>query len=157
MRATLRVRKLPAFEAFFGVFFHTWEQGSAAVRDIAQAGVGVSMLRMSNALELTTTLALSGQAALVKWAGRGLQAVGFGNERSLLVFGVNRHPPPGQPGALGSAGNHPGTWRADDRDCDWQDVEEIPLLFTLLAKLALGSRAMHWTPWKQPSLGLRWC
>jgi len=88
MRATLRVRKLPDFEAFFGVFFHTWEQGSAAVRDIAQAGVGVSMLRMSNALETTTTLALSGQAALVKWAGRGLQAVGFGNERSLLVFGV---------------------------------------------------------------------
>jgi len=87
-RATLRVRKLPDSEAFFGVFFHEWEQGAAAVRDIAQAGVGVSMLRMSNALETTTTLALSGQAALVKWAGRGLRAVGFDEERSLLVFGV---------------------------------------------------------------------
>jgi alkyldihydroxyacetonephosphate synthase len=46
------------------------------------------MLRMSNAMETTTTLALSGQDALVKWAGRGLRAVGFGDERGLLVFGV---------------------------------------------------------------------
>ncbi len=46
------------------------------------------MLRLSNALETTTTLALSGQDDLVKWAGRGLRAVGFGDERSLLVFGV---------------------------------------------------------------------
>ena len=60
-RGTLRVRQLPEFEAFYGVFFHNWEQGAAAVREIAQAGVGVSMLRMSNAMETTTTLALSGQ------------------------------------------------------------------------------------------------
>ena len=86
--ATLRVRRLAEFEAFYGVFFHNWEQGAAAVRQIAQAGVGVSMLRMSNAMETTTTLALSGQDALVKWAGRGLRAVGFDNERALLVFGV---------------------------------------------------------------------
>ena len=87
-RATLRVRKQAPFEAFYGVFFHTWEEGATAVRLIAQAGVGVSMLRMSNALETTTTLALSGQDALVKWAGRGLRAVGFEDERALLVFGV---------------------------------------------------------------------
>ena len=87
-RATLRVRRYPEFEAFYGVFFHNWEQGTNAVRQITQAGVGVSMLRMSNAMETTTTLALSGQDALVKWAGRGLRAVGFGNERALLVFGV---------------------------------------------------------------------
>lgn len=86
--ATLRVRRSPEFEAFYGVFFHNWEQGAASVRLIAQAGVGVSMLRMSNALETTTTLALSGEEALVKWVGRGLRAVGFGDERALLVFGV---------------------------------------------------------------------
>jgi alkyldihydroxyacetonephosphate synthase len=86
--ATLRVRHLPEFEAFYGVFFHNWEQGASAVRLIVQAGVGVSMLRLSNATETTTTLALSGQDDLVKWAERGLRVVGFGNERSLLVFGV---------------------------------------------------------------------
>ncbi len=87
-RATLRVRRLPEFEAFYGVFFHDWEQGAAAVREIAQAGVGVSMLRLSNAMETTTTLALAGKDDLVRWAERGLRAVGFGSERSLLVFGV---------------------------------------------------------------------
>jgi alkyldihydroxyacetonephosphate synthase len=87
-RATLRIRHYPEFEAFYGVFFHNWEDGAAAVREIAQAGVGVSMLRMSNALETTTTLALSGKDGLVQWAGRGLRAVGFSDERALLVFGV---------------------------------------------------------------------
>jgi alkyldihydroxyacetonephosphate synthase len=87
-RATLRIRHTPEFEAFYGVFFHTWEEGATAVREIAQAGISVSMLRMSNALETTTTLALSGQDNLVKWAGRGLGALGYGNERALLVFGV---------------------------------------------------------------------
>jgi alkyldihydroxyacetonephosphate synthase len=87
-RATLRVRHVPEFEAFYGVFFHNWEQGAAAVREIAQAGIGVSMLRLSNAAETTTTLALAGKDDLVKWAERGLRSVGFGDERSLLVFGV---------------------------------------------------------------------
>jgi alkyldihydroxyacetonephosphate synthase len=87
-RATLRVRPLPQFEAFYGIFFHTWEQGIDAVRAIAQAGVGVSMLRLSNAVETTTTLALAGKDTLVRWAGRGLQALGFGEARSLLVLGV---------------------------------------------------------------------
>jgi alkyldihydroxyacetonephosphate synthase len=84
----MRVRKLPETEAFYGVFFHDWEEGSAAVREIAQAGINVSMLRLSNAVETATTLALSGKDALVKWAGRGLRVAGFNDERSLLVFGV---------------------------------------------------------------------
>jgi alkyldihydroxyacetonephosphate synthase len=87
-RATLRVRKSPEFEAFYGVFFHNWEHGAAAVREIAQAGIRVSMLRLSNASETDTTLALSGKDDVVRWARRGLGAIGFGEERSLLVFGV---------------------------------------------------------------------
>jgi alkyldihydroxyacetonephosphate synthase len=87
-RATLRVQNVPESEAFYGVFFHNWEQGVSAVRAIVQAGVGVSMLRLSNAMETTTTLALSGRDNLVRWAERGLRTVGFGDERTLLVFGV---------------------------------------------------------------------
>ncbi len=87
-RATLRVRYLPEFEAFYGVFFRNWEQGTSAVRSIVQSGVGVSMLRLSNAMETATTLALAGKEHLVKWAGRGLRLAGYDNERSLLVFGV---------------------------------------------------------------------
>jgi alkyldihydroxyacetonephosphate synthase len=87
-RATVRMRLYPEFEAFYGAFFHNWDQGISAVRTIAQSGVGVSMLRLSNAMETATTLALAGKDNLVKWARRGLQATGFGDERSLLVFGV---------------------------------------------------------------------
>ena len=87
-RATVRVRRLPEAEAFYGVFFHEWEPGAEAVRRIAQAGIGVSMLRLSNALETTTTLALSGQDRLVRWAGRGLGLLGYHDGRSLLIFGV---------------------------------------------------------------------
>jgi alkyldihydroxyacetonephosphate synthase len=87
-RATVRVRCLPEAEAFYGVFFHNWKQGATAVREIAQAGIGVSMLRLSNAMETTTTLALAGKDELVKWVERGLRSVGFDSERSLLVFGV---------------------------------------------------------------------
>ena len=87
-RATVRVRDLAEFEAFYGVFFPNWAQGSAAVRAIAQAGIGVSMLRLSNALETTTTLAIAGKDELVKWLERGLRTGGFGRDRALLVFGV---------------------------------------------------------------------
>ena len=87
-RAAVHVRPYPQIEAFYGVFFHNWEQGSAAVREIAQAGIGVSMLRLSNPLETSTTLALAGKENLIKWAERSLRAAGFGGERSLLIFGV---------------------------------------------------------------------
>ena len=87
-RATVQVRNLPQAQAFYGVFFHDWEHGAAAVRAIAQAGIAVSMLRLSNALETTTTLALAGKDDLVRWAERGLRLAGFNEERCLLVFGV---------------------------------------------------------------------
>ena len=87
-RATVRVRRLPEFEAFYGVFFRSWEEGAAAVRAIAQAGIGVSMLRLSNPMETNTTLALAGKEDLVRWAERGLRTIGYGGGRSLLVFGV---------------------------------------------------------------------
>lgn len=87
-RATLRVRRLPEVESFHAAFFHNWEQGVAAVREIAQNGIGVSMLRLSNAMETTTTLALAGKDNLVKWADRGLQTLRYGEARCLLIFGV---------------------------------------------------------------------
>jgi alkyldihydroxyacetonephosphate synthase len=86
-QAKVRVRRLPEAEAFFGVFFPSWEQGSAAVRDIVQNELPVSMLRFSNPLETETTLILSGK----RWVGmadRGLRMIGYGNTRCLLVFGV---------------------------------------------------------------------
>lgn len=87
-RATMRVRPIPDQDAFYGIFFKEWESGVQAVREIAQAGTPVSMLRLSDAQETETTLALSGKDRLVSWAQRGLGALGYRSERCMLVFGV---------------------------------------------------------------------
>jgi alkyldihydroxyacetonephosphate synthase len=86
--ATVRIRHLPGFENFYGVFFHDWQSGIDALREIAQEKSCVSMLRLSDADETLTTLILSGSDDLVTWAERGLNALGYRLGRSLLVFGV---------------------------------------------------------------------
>jgi alkyldihydroxyacetonephosphate synthase len=86
--ATVRVQTLPESEGFFGVFFRDWEPGVEAVRMIAQAGLRVSMLRLSNPLETETTLILSGKDRLVGMADRGLRLLRYGEQRCLLIFGV---------------------------------------------------------------------
>jgi len=87
-RATVRVRPTPEAESFHAVFFRIWESGVVAVREIAQAGIPVSMLRLSDAQETATTLMLSGRERLVGWADRGLRFAGYGSQRCLLVLGV---------------------------------------------------------------------
>jgi alkyldihydroxyacetonephosphate synthase len=86
--AVVRVRPLPQTESFAAVFFHDWESGAAALRQMAQERVAVSMLRLSDAAETETTLALSGRDRLVAWADRGLRAAGYGPARCLLLYGV---------------------------------------------------------------------
>ncbi|GAB4471176.1 MAG: FAD-binding oxidoreductase [Anaerolineales bacterium] len=87
-RAIVRVRPLPETEAFYGVFFPQWESGVQAVRSLVQEGIGLSMLRLSNAVETQSTLALSGKDRLLPWIERGLTAFGYGQARCLLIFGV---------------------------------------------------------------------
>ena len=60
--AKVRVSPLPETEEFYGVFFPSWEQGTDAVRQIAQERMLVSMLRLSNPVETETTLILSGKS-----------------------------------------------------------------------------------------------
>jgi alkyldihydroxyacetonephosphate synthase len=87
-RADVRVRNLPETEAFYGVFFPDWASGAAAVREMAQGELPVSMLRLSDAQETETTLALAGKPDLTRWADRGLRLAGYRAERSLLILGV---------------------------------------------------------------------
>jgi alkyldihydroxyacetonephosphate synthase len=86
--ATVRIRRRPEHESFHAVFLAGWEAGVAALRAMAQADVPVSMLRLSDARETTTTLALAGHPRLVSWAERGLRLLRYGPERCLLLFGV---------------------------------------------------------------------
>jgi alkyldihydroxyacetonephosphate synthase len=85
--AQVRVRPIPKAENFYGIFFPTWEQGCAAVREIAQSDVQVSMLRLSNPQETETTLILSGKS-WIDLADRALRLVGQGDQRCLLIYGV---------------------------------------------------------------------
>lgn len=88
-RAIVRVRPLPEFERFCGVFFKDWASGCDAVRQAAQEEVPLSMLRLSDPQETETTLILSGHERLVSLANRALTALGYGEERCLLIFGVS--------------------------------------------------------------------
>ena len=87
-RGIVRVRKLPEVEKFYGIFFHAWQHGADAVREIAQAGIPVSMLRLSDAPETEATLNLSGKDRLIGIANRGLKAIGYKSDRCLLILGV---------------------------------------------------------------------
>ena len=104
-QAVMRVHPIPEKEKFQAVFFPHWEAGSAAVREIVQAGIGVSMLRLADPQETITTLQLSGKTKLVGLANRGLKVVGIGEDRCLLIYGL--------------------TGTADECDLAYDHVQEI--------------------------------
>jgi alkyldihydroxyacetonephosphate synthase len=86
--ATVRVHPIPQEESFHAIFFPDWESGHNAVRNIAQAQVPASMLRLSDAVETETTLVLSGHERLVGLAERALSALGLGEGKCMFLFGV---------------------------------------------------------------------
>jgi alkyldihydroxyacetonephosphate synthase len=86
--ATVRVRPIPEKESFYGVFFHNWEDGAAAMRRAAQENLGASMLRLSDPQETETTLILSGKDDLVRWADRGLNLLKYREKRCLMIYGL---------------------------------------------------------------------
>ena len=87
--ATVRVSKLPAYEAFHAVFFPDWDSASAAVREVAQARLPLSMLRLSNPLETQTMLALAGHKKLVGALETYLRWRGCGEGKCMLMVGVS--------------------------------------------------------------------
>ena len=88
---TVRVSQLPKQEAFHGIFFPGFKQGQEAVRQILQAGLPLSMMRLSTAAETETTLALAGHEWLIGAMERLLSVRGVGKEKSLLLLGFTGH------------------------------------------------------------------
>jgi alkyldihydroxyacetonephosphate synthase len=87
--ATVRVTAAPAYEAFHAVFFPDWMAAETAVRQIVQAGLSLSMLRLSNALETTTMLALAGHKKLISVLEGYLSLRGCKEEKCMLMIGVS--------------------------------------------------------------------
>lgn len=84
----VRVCALPADERFYGVFLPDWKRALQAIRELAQARVPLSMLRLSNAVETETQLALAGHPQQIAWLEKYLALRGAGAGKCLLTFGV---------------------------------------------------------------------
>lgn len=84
--ATMRVRPVAEQEHFHALFYPDWSSASEAARALTQAGLPLSMLRLSNALETRTQLALAGKPAQIAWLQRYLRLRGAGGEGQCLMF-----------------------------------------------------------------------
>jgi alkyldihydroxyacetonephosphate synthase len=86
---TVRVHPLPAKEQFWGVFFPDFAAGSEAVREMAQIGLPLSMLRLSTATETRTTLLLAGHERLIQAMERMLSLRNVREQKALLLLGAS--------------------------------------------------------------------
>lgn len=87
--AAVRISRLPQHEAFHAVFFPGWDAALAAVRELAQARLALSMLRLSNAGETATMLTLAGHPRLVRLLESWLALRGCAHGKCMLMIGVS--------------------------------------------------------------------
>ncbi len=85
--ATVRVTPLPECEEFPAVFFPSFDDGHAAARQIVQARLPLSMLRLSTAAETVTTLVLAGHERLIAALERLLAIRGVADGKCMLILG----------------------------------------------------------------------
>ncbi len=86
--ATLRVSPQPEHESFHALFLPHWEAAEDAVRELVQRKLPLSMLRLSNAVETETNLALAGHARLIGALEKYLAWRGCASAKCLLMLGV---------------------------------------------------------------------
>jgi alkyldihydroxyacetonephosphate synthase len=90
--ALVRVSPVPELERFHGIFFPSFDQGVAAVREMAQSRLQVSMLRLSDSLETTTSLILTGNERMIRLLNGLLRVRGLKerDEKCMLFLGITR-------------------------------------------------------------------
>ncbi|PIE43622.1 MAG: FAD-binding oxidoreductase [Gammaproteobacteria bacterium] len=84
----VRVKPIAAREKFFVVFFPNWQQAKEACRILIQNMVQLSMLRLSNAIETETQLALAGHEKLIGYLEKYLDFRGAGAEKCMMTVGI---------------------------------------------------------------------
>jgi alkyldihydroxyacetonephosphate synthase len=87
--ATLRAVPKPKREAFPAWFLPDWPGAVEAARDLARAGLPLSMIRASTPLETQSLLAMSGRSRSADLLARYLRLRGLGPERSLVLVGAS--------------------------------------------------------------------
>ncbi|MCY1523138.1 putative FAD-linked oxidoreductase [compost metagenome] len=84
----VRVSRLAEQESFYAVFMPSWGQALKGIRSLAQARVPLSMLRLSNAIETETQLALAGHPGQIALLEKYLALRGAATGKCMLTFGV---------------------------------------------------------------------
>ena len=85
-QATIRIRSIPETDRVYAFFFPDLSSGLEAARHLAQDPSSMSMLRLSNAAETQTHLALSGKVVAEKWLKTYLQLRGQDPRSSCLCL-----------------------------------------------------------------------
>lgn len=86
VEATMRATPLPETEGFHGMFLPDWDSGLAAAREVIQARLPLSMLRLSTPAETTITLVLAGHERLIGALERLVALRGAGADKCLLIL-----------------------------------------------------------------------
>lgn len=86
--ATVRITPIPAVDRVLAFFLPGWDAAADAVRTLAQARIGLGMLRLSNPVETRTQLALAGHPRLLGALGAILRLRGVGDDKCMLLVGV---------------------------------------------------------------------
>jgi alkyldihydroxyacetonephosphate synthase len=88
----VRVTPQPIQEDFYVLFFPSWAQAKAAARHLVQSKVQLSMLRLSNAIETTTQLALAGHPGQIALLEKYLAWRGAGEGKCMMTLGITGLP-----------------------------------------------------------------
>ncbi len=84
----VRVSPLAEQEDFYVLFFPSWWQARHAARALVQSRVQLSMLRLSNAVETETQLALAGHPKQIAWLEKYLRWRGAGEGKCMMTLGL---------------------------------------------------------------------
>jgi alkyldihydroxyacetonephosphate synthase len=88
----VRVTPLASQEDFYVVFFPSWELAQGAARMLVQSKIQLSMLRLSNAIETVTQLALAGHPGQIAMLEKFLAWRGAGEGKCMMTFGITGLP-----------------------------------------------------------------
>lgn len=84
----VRISPIAAQEKFYVAFFPSWEHARTAARQLKQQNIALSMLRVSNAIETETQLALAGHAKQIALLESVLSLRGIKTGKCMLTFGT---------------------------------------------------------------------
>jgi alkyldihydroxyacetonephosphate synthase len=85
----VRISRISEAEEFHAIFFHTFNDGIQAVRQILSSGIACCILRLSTSNETTTTLALAGHERLIGALEKLLAMRGIGDGKCMLLLGFS--------------------------------------------------------------------